>query len=74
MHGKKEDLVYKTDNPYADSKENRPLYFISDPPHLIKTTRNCWSHSGPNETRLMTVCTTQTYQENLHVYETVCAD
>ena len=53
MHGRKEDLVY---NPFADPKENRPLYFISDPPHLIKTTRNCWSHSDPNGTQLMTVC------------------
>ena len=55
MHGK-EGLVYKTHNPFADPKENRPLYFISDPPHLIKTTRNCWSHSGPSGTQLMTVC------------------
>ena len=31
------------------------LYFICDPPHLIKMTRNCWSHSGWNSTRHMTV-------------------
>ena len=31
----KEDMVYKTVNPYAD--EDRPVVFISDPPHLIKT-------------------------------------
>ena len=35
MNGKN-DLVYKT---YNDPKENRPLYFISDPSNLIKTTR-----------------------------------
>lgn len=57
MHGTGNDLVYKTHNPYADPKEKRSLYFISDPPHLIKTTRNCWSHSGDRGTRLMTVCT-----------------
>lgn len=55
MHGKQGDLTFKTQNPYADPKENRFLYFISDPPHLIKTTRNCWSHSGYNGTRLMLV-------------------
>ena len=55
MHGKKGELVYNTHNPFADPEEKRPLFFISDPPHLIKTTRNCWSHSGANGTRLMTV-------------------
>ena len=39
----KEDMVYKTVNPYAD--EDRPVFFISDPPHLIKTVRNCWANS-----------------------------
>lgn len=31
-------------NPYTD--EERPLFFISDVPHLVKTTRNCFSNSG----------------------------
>ena len=35
---------YKTPNPY--SSEERSIYFFSDTPHLLKTTRNCWSHSG----------------------------
>ncbi len=48
--------VYKTKNSCADPEENRPLYFMSDVPHLIKTTRNCWSHSGISGTRLLTVC------------------
>ena len=30
-------------------------YPIPDPPHLIKTTRNCLSHSGNGSTRLMKV-------------------
>ena len=37
-----QSLTYKTINPYA--KEDRFIFFISDPPHLIKTVRNCWSH------------------------------
>ena len=33
------ELVYKVSNPYS---ENRDLYFVSDPPHLIKMVRNAW--------------------------------
>ena len=47
-------LTYKTRNPYAEDGK-RWIYFVSDPPHLIKTTRNCLSHSGNDGTRLMTV-------------------
>ena len=50
-----DSLTYKTHNPFADPKEERSLFFISDPPHLMKTTRNCWSHSGFSGTRLMAV-------------------
>ena len=39
----------KTVNPYSDDR--LPLYFICDVPHLIKTTRNCWSHSFPGSKR-----------------------
>ena len=35
--------VYKTTNRY--SEEERPVFFVSDVPHLLKTTRNNWSHS-----------------------------
>ena len=43
LHGPNLDnVVYHTPNPYA---ENRNVYFISDPPHLIKTARNCFSNS-----------------------------
>ena len=38
-----EEICYKTLNPYAT--EDRFIYFFSDVPHLMKTTRNCWSHS-----------------------------
>lgn len=32
---------HKVKNIHAPDK--RDLYFFSDPPHLIKTVRNCWS-------------------------------
>lgn len=34
-------FVHKVPNVHAPDK--RDLFFFSDPPHLIKTTRNCWS-------------------------------
>ncbi len=47
------ELVYKTLNVYAPEK--RWIYFISDPPHLMKTTRNCLENSGVHGTRHMEV-------------------
>ena len=35
--------LYKTRNPFSEDDED--LYFISDAPHLLKTTRNCFSNS-----------------------------
>ena len=32
--------VYRAVNPYCNE---RYIYFISDPPHLIKTVHNCWN-------------------------------
>ena len=40
MHSSGESVTYKVDNIFA--RPVRPLFFISDPPHLLKTTRNCW--------------------------------
>ncbi|XP_065645377.1 uncharacterized protein LOC136075866 [Hydra vulgaris] len=37
------DVTYRTLNYF--SSEKRFIYFISDPPHLIKTVRNCLSNS-----------------------------
>ena len=34
-------MIYKVPNPYAS--DDRNLFFISDPPHLIKTVRNGWA-------------------------------
>lgn len=32
--------------PNPSTEDERPLYFISDVPHLLKTARNCFSNSG----------------------------
>ena len=40
LHGT-DKLVYKVMNPHAP--DHCYLYFFSDPPHLLKTTRNCWA-------------------------------
>ena len=56
FHGQKTDVrnpIYKTRNPFT--KEKREVYFMSDPPHLMKTARNCWSHSGEEQSRHMWV-------------------
>ena len=43
-------LIFKTNNVYA--RETRPIYFICDPVHLLKTTRNNWENSfWRNKTR-----------------------
>ena len=41
LHSNGKELVYRVPNVYARD-EGRFLYFISDPPHLIKTIRNSW--------------------------------
>ena len=41
QHHDGKQLGHKVVNPYAD--DGRMLYFFSDPPDLIKTTRNCWA-------------------------------
>lgn len=69
MHHNKKDsstFFYKTQNVFSQDK--RWLYFISDPPHLIKTVRNCWSHSGSNGTRHMKVCALKFLQQCLIMY------
>ena len=43
VHDLRAKLIYRVRN--VHSMDNRYLYFFSDPPHLIKTTRNCWSSS-----------------------------
>ena len=51
LHKSSKGPTYKTKNPYPN--EDRPIFFISDPPHLIKTVRNCWANShSHNGTRV----------------------
>jgi hypothetical protein len=48
-------IAYRSVNPFV--KEKRFVYFFSDVPHLMKTLRNCWSHSfAHNHTRGLWVC------------------
>ena len=44
LHTQNGSLTHKVMNIYAPDGA-RPLYFISNPPHLIKTIRNCWWNS-----------------------------
>ena len=39
-----EKVPFKMENMYTD--ENRNVYLMSDVPHLLKTTRNCWANSN----------------------------
>lgn len=41
IHDLRSGLLHKVANPFTD--DGRQFYFFSDPPHLIKTVRNCWS-------------------------------
>ena len=41
LHGRGKGLVYKTMNVFCKGKP--PVFFISDPSHLIKTIRNCFA-------------------------------
>jgi hypothetical protein len=44
LHG--DHMTYFTTNPYDRS---RKIFFISDPQHLIKTTRNCFANSDSHK-------------------------
>lgn len=46
----KHGVVYKTDNRYCRGQH---IYLMSDVPHLMKTTRNCWYSSKSGGTRYM---------------------
>lgn len=55
--GRGEDvsLPFKTANPFD---KTRNLYYCCDVPHLLKTTRNCFSNSfGHSYSRKLKVCT-----------------
>ena len=40
LHGDGEEVVYKVDNVFAPETK-RPIFFVSDPPHLLKMILNC---------------------------------
>ena len=40
--------THKLRNPFASDVERKYIYFISDPPHLIKTVRNAWASRKRN--------------------------
>ena len=46
MHAKDKEHLYKIPNVF--SSDGRFLYLVSDPPHLLKTTRNCWCSEKRN--------------------------
>lgn len=51
IHKTDSGVVYDTPNPFAPE---RPIFLISDPSHLIKTTRNGLESSGKKKKRLLT--------------------
>ena len=57
MHASNSKLRYRTKNIYA--ADERLIYFFADVPHLMKTTRNCWSHSSERGTRNLWVSISQ---------------
>lgn len=64
--------VHKVLNPYAHNGEKRYLYFLSDPPHLMKTVRNCWANSKRKLwVRLILL---RVHAQHVHVYIYTCID
>ncbi|XP_062509723.1 uncharacterized protein LOC134185850 isoform X2 [Corticium candelabrum] len=43
-----EQLAYRTRNPFSCDRDRTFLWFVSDAPHLMKTTRNCWTSPKRN--------------------------
>ena len=50
--GVRDGVVYKVRNMYDPTKF---IYFMTDVPHLMKTTRNCWANSHSQGSRYLTV-------------------
>ncbi len=51
LHHMKSSVSHKGLNPY--SADGSFLIFISDPPHLIKTMRNCWANQYVGKSSLL---------------------
>ena len=43
VHDQLNPHLYRIENPFVE--DDRYIYFVSDPPHLLKTARNCFSNS-----------------------------
>ena len=56
LHQPSSDLLYKVRNPYA--QEERFVFFFSDPPHLVKTIRNCWQSKARSLWVCLFICST----------------
>lgn len=57
QHSKDNSFVHKVLNPI--SSDARQFFFFFDPPHLIKTTRNCWA----SQARTLWVSSKHLHQE-----------
>ena len=69
LHSEDGGTIYKVNNVFAADVE-RPLFFVSDPPHLLKTIRNCLlSKKRKLWVNHLCVCTcTCTIHMIVHVY------
>lgn len=72
LHGTSDSqLNNRTRNPYA--VEERDIFFISDPPHLLKTARNCFANSDAHsKTRSLWNGKTISWKHVVKLYEDHC--
>ena len=61
------DVVYCTKNLF---QPDRNIYFFSDPPHLLKTARNCLFNSGSGNCTLFHIDITHSATMHPSVYYT----
>ena len=67
LHDTSAALTHKVKNIHSNDGA-RDIFFFSDPPHLIKTTRNCWA----SKCRFLWVCHnnyTLSWQHLVDLYE-----
>jgi hypothetical protein len=71
FHGNEGELIHKTRNTYA--VDERDIYFISDPPHLLKTARNCFANSfAHSNTRSLWFNQSISWKHLLQLYDEHC--
>lgn len=63
-------IIYKALN-VISKEENQPLFFFSDPPHLIKIIRNNLANSGHGKKRLLWNNGEMAWDNVISLYETV---